>query len=987
MRPGELLRTSFLIALLCGCTTAAPRFEPDVATALRRDTMRRLETERLVIYYPEGRLDTATRTAERVEGCIEALRARAQIKNGFSNQKMVMVMPELPLNNDFAAPPGGGQDPFSIVPTYATADFTSSDGSPSDPSADGCHEFTHYVHALQIGGLWRVVNAVFGNVLTPQKGLDTWFWEGLATYYESALQPGVGRLGSLWDGYFHAGVAGRRLDGGDLSALKRDFDGGRHYLVGSRFIEFLVDRYGEERLWRLIRLQGRSILFPFGVNARFWQAYDRSLSTLIDEFADEVAARYPVRQRPADQRPVHRLGTTALYAVARNGTEAIVSSGLEEPVRLTVHAPDGRLLRRLALQDIVLPRRILVPDARFVSGLSLTDDGKQVFLAVLDQGPTFSAIKLIRYEVETDRLEVAHPDLGGAGGGIDGSGRHYFFTRARGDRHDLAELEVSSGRVRIIAGAEPRGYFNAPRPSPDGRRLVAIHWDMTRDRASLLVLDRASGQRLAAITDLGQTVLDPSWVDDQHLVFAAATEGRPQIFVHDLGSATTTLVTRAPYLARSPRPTGDGRLRFLNREGWGWTVDELPLPRPVARRPVARPGLVLASYHEPTAGRAPPPVSAAPVVLSDGPYSAWEHLLVPQLRSFSVTSISDPVHGQRWLIDAALAGADHLSYHSWALWGGLDLGTRKGNFGASYANSQLAPFTITAAAAQRAWTEDVAVGGAGTAAMATDRFNRSASLGIARTFYTHSAELFLQAQDDRLGERRRKMGGPGAVLALSAVEATPYSGARRGFQLETSGQLFPAALTSSSNGFANLGGSITAVAPVPGLRRPTFILGLRGRGIFGLEPGSGLLQVGGLGSSLFHSSNRPDGPRARQPTTLPDLGDSFFEPLRGYEDYAITVDRVTLADAVFRYPIIVDRGSASTLGLLPSFFVQQLDLQAFGSGAWDTLKASRDHTHAAVGAAIRLRLTWLRSLSVAYQFAHRLLDDQASVHLVSVSAD
>ena len=30
---------------------------------------------------------------------------------------------------------------------------------------------------------------------------------------------------------------------------------------------------------------------PLWIDVRFWQAYDKSLSTLIDEFADDVAAR------------------------------------------------------------------------------------------------------------------------------------------------------------------------------------------------------------------------------------------------------------------------------------------------------------------------------------------------------------------------------------------------------------------------------------------------------------------------------------------------------------------------------------------------------------------------------------------------------------------------------------------------------------------------------------------------------------------------
>ena len=49
-----------------------------------------------------------------------------------------------------------------------------------------CHELTHYVQAEQIAGLPWLVNAALGQALTPQVGLDRWFSEGLAVYYETA---------------------------------------------------------------------------------------------------------------------------------------------------------------------------------------------------------------------------------------------------------------------------------------------------------------------------------------------------------------------------------------------------------------------------------------------------------------------------------------------------------------------------------------------------------------------------------------------------------------------------------------------------------------------------------------------------------------------------------------------------------------------------------------------------------------------------------
>jgi hypothetical protein len=567
---------------------------------------------------------------------------------------------------------------------------------------------------------------------------------------------------------------------------------------------------------------------------------------------------------------------------------------------------------------------------------------------------------------------VVHPDLQGPGGGVDGAGRSYFFSRARADRHDLAELDLASAEVRTVAEAAPGGYFGAPRPAPDGRRLVATYWDV--HQAALVVVDRRSGRRLVSVPEPAGLVLDARWIDDHRVVYTAASGGRPQVFVRDLDTGASRQLTAAPYLAAAPQPGPGGRLRFLDRHGWRWSVDEIPWPAALAPR------LIPARYEQPVRATQLPEPEVA--VLSDRPYSGWERLFFPRLRTVAFEGITDQAGHQHALLSAALGGADRLSYHSWALSGGLDLATRQASFDFGYTNRQLAPLTISAEVAQRAWTEDIG----DTVVTATDRLDRAAQIRLTREFYTHDASLGFRVEEDRLGQRQRKLGGPTAALSLAAWDGTPYAGSRRGLFVDASAAYYPRALTSTSDSFANLGGTLTALLPVPGLARPRLSLDLGGRAIVGLPAGHGLLQLGGLGGAAFHSSTRPE-PRDPPPNgALPDLPDGFFQRLRGYEYHAFTVDRVAVANASLRYPFIVDRGWASSLGLFPSFFVRQLDLEPFASAAWDTVGTDRSHFHAAAGGAVHLELAWLLPFTLSYQVSRRLLDDLATVHLVEFTA-
>ena len=87
-------------------------------------------------------------------------------------------------------------------------------------------------------------------------------------------------------------------------------------------------------------------------------------------------------------------------------------------------------------------------------------------------------------------------------------------------------------------------------------------------------------------------------------------------------------------------------------------------------------------------------------------------------------------------------------------------------------------------------------------------------------------------------------------------------------------------------------------------------------------------------------------------------------------------------EGTYRLPLIVDRGTASTLGILPAFFLRQFELQLFAVAATTARSGDR---HEAVGGALQLRFAlWIVPLTLQYQLARRLTDDDALVHLVTL---
>ncbi|MFL5304574.1 MAG: TolB family protein, partial [Polyangia bacterium] len=665
-----------------------------------------------------------------------------------------------------------------------------------------------------------------------------------------------------------------------------------------------------------------------------------------------------------------------------DGSEAWITEGHDTPPRLVVRGPDGRTRLDRLLIDVLPPRRLVVASAEACGSPSFTADGRSVYFTSLDLGPTFQASRLVRVDVATGALDVVLGDLRGGGGSISPDGRAYAFSYAAGDHHDLVLLDVATRQARVLV-AEPAGDFvSMPRYSADGARIVAAVFESGRHW--IRVFDAATGRTLATLGD-GRPVHDASFADASHIVYLAA-DGPDlgfQVQLGDLATGAVRQLTRAPYLAFEPQMAGD-RVRFLNREGWNWTLDEQPVTAP-ATAPATPPPLPVSPPL--------PPVEAV-AIERDEPYKSTDHLFRPQLQGVAATAV-----GRNALMgEVVLAGGDRLQFHRWTLNGLLQLnGGQSGyGFGAAYANRQLAPWTIIADARALRYQDTRPAAPAlmspvplAPAPFVLTKTEVQGNLRVTRDVYGAPVELGFDFTDDQQpGEptvrvAHRRVAGPFLGAAYEGLEVTPYTGVRRGAAAFPSINLFPAAWNTAGATLTDVRLELVGVTPLPLSRRHTLILDLRGRALAGLPDGQRWLQVGGGVTALARNGATSPLPPEVKIAPLPDL--RFDEPLRGYEDYPLATDRTFIAELTYRYPLIVDRGSASTLWILPSSFLRQIDFELFGSAASD---ARAGGGHAAGGAAVVLQLAmWRLPFSLGYQVARRGTDDHALAQIISFNVD
>ncbi len=949
--------------LLAGCATLSPRFPQDVAASFAREQMRRLDTANLQVYYPARHAEPARRIAGRLERCATELRKLAGTQR---EGRFLVFLTESDFNNAYVQPVVLGYPQQMVVPLHMSLEVFDLYDLGSTANGDvSCHEAVHYVELEKVRGFWRGLNWFFGGLLTPQSFKDPWFTEGLATFYEGRLGPPVGRPHSpFWRAGLESGIAaeGGALDAGSLSPYNRKaVPYGASYLVGLGFVGYLARTYGEEKLWRLVDKQGSSVFSPLGVTLRFKAVYGRSIGALFDDYTAELKASLRERERPADQRVlVGQIGSQARMATAPGAPIALLVEGRDSEVRLEIREPDGRVRASRRLTKLLPLRPWIVASAEVVSGMSFTADGRWLYLvsADIDDEQAFEA-RLWKVDTRDASVVRTWSGLRGVGGCVSPDGRSYVYVRIEGDTGNLVRLDLESGASEQLTRLDGRGAPSAPACSPDGTRIA---FSRKFDHGFDLFVREADGT-VRRLTSDGRFNYQPRWIDERRLVFLRELDGRGQAHLFDLEDATISPVTDAPFLAFDVAPTGDGQLVFLNREGWGWSLDAAPIaPRgePVVQALAAVNAMPLSS---------PEP---AIVVERDEPYSQLNGLFLPTLHAPLLLALPGEGGGTRLLGALSLVGSDRLGFHTWALNVSYDTADRLPSFALSYGNYLAAPWFIdlNAAYVQLDRTSD-----------------RELSLGATRALWTSPVRFDFLALDRRGPEfvGAQRFIGPGVQASYGAGAATIYGGLRRALTMGVGAHYYLSALGSRYD-LADVRGQIGVVLPPPLLKRSAFELGVVGRALIGEHPGD-LIEVGGVSPALFQVTGlgaaRADD---SQLFGVPEL--AFVELQRGYEDQSTRGRAAAVGSAAYRYRFVIDYGWASLLYLFPSLFLREVDVEAFASSSriWRDIAPVWRH---AAGGAVSLRMALMGSapVSLFYQFAYRWDDAAAPLHLVGVSIE
>ena len=629
---------------------------------------RTLSTPHFRIHYPAPAEAWSRRLAARLEG----LRARVVAEVGYAPPAVVDV-----IVSDPVARPNGAA--FALLGAPRMVLWTSPPGADSPlglyrdwPELLAVHEETHLAHLLRPSrnplrrGLAALVPVGPIALAAPR-----WLSEGYATLLEGRLT-GAGRP----NGDLRAAVLRRQAEAGRLPTY-RGLDSDRAdwlgpsmaYLAGSAFLEWLIDRAGEDalrHLWARMTARDRR-----SFDEAFAGVFGRPPAELYGRFTAELTARAMTVE--ADLQPALRdgeaweelKGGTGAPAVSPDGTRlAAILHPPERPAELVVWstAVDQDEVRRRRERAAALLARDPAdvpavdsgpPPHRRLATLATAHGAAPTSPRWLPGG---DALLFVRFE--PDAGGFLHPDLfrwrlqvSAAGTGMRGDaverltkgadlrspdpapdGSWAAAVRNRDGFSQLVRVDLADGAVTPLTEPSLEVVYDAPRVAPDGRRLAYLRHQSGRWRLVVRKLptgpegaDAVPEAADAAEVELpvppAATVASPAWGADGRLYAVLGEGGFLDVFAFTPlpggGWTAPRRVTRTLGAALDPAPTPDGRaLFFLALEASGLDLRRLDLGAATAAdddQRVAPPSTALAPAVRPPPPVAPPPPAAEPL--------------------------------------------------------------------------------------------------------------------------------------------------------------------------------------------------------------------------------------------------------------------------------------------------------------------------------------------------------------------------------------
>lgn len=881
MLPRLPLRLARAIVLFMALA-ASPAWAQDVDPRYRFETIR---TEHFAIYFHQGTGTLARTLADIAEDEWRRLHWRDGVAP--PDLTHVVFVDQSESANGFATPL-----PRNTVVLYAATPPPASLLNPDEWLRTlFVHEYRHIVHLDRAKGWARGARYLFGRApwTFPNLLLPLWQIEGLATFEESVPR-GATRPGRLHAGDFLAltreaartkAIEPMNRVGGGLT----DWPGGlAPYAYGLSFHHWLAGRYGAESFQRLADATAGSL--PWLGTRAFKRVYGRSLGDLWTDYAADLVSRAAPPSTAASPPP-RRLTRHGFQMSGPRYLPRLCADCPREIV-YALRTPDDRPGLHVVDTETLETTRLAT---RFLGSTSAPSREGVIYFdqqeRIRNSGTYSDLYAIDRRTRQVRRLthdaRLLDPDLS-----PDGQSLAAVRATTPGQR-DLVVIDLSgTGRIDETAtttvAAAPQTQFDAPRWSPDGRRLV-VGRQGSAGPSEIAIVDIATRTVDVVTSTSGMRWATPTWRPDGRAVVAAGAraEAAFNLYEVELESRTIRQLTQHDGGATWPDVATDGStIVYAGYTASGFEVYEVPYPGSAPT--VAREPAVTAATG----------VALAPVPATIRPYRPWSTLL-PTFWTPIITTSREQVRG-----GAIIGGRDVLGYHSWQVsadWSvadRIDTGAAGSapDWSASYVYGRWRPQVWGAVARQTSFFpgESEASSPETSSALEERTVEIGVQVPIRRFRFSQAMQVSIVRAVDtvRLQDTAVERNRSGARVAwrYSSAQAPGYAiSPERGVTLGAAAEFIRPALGASGRA-----GTVTADARVylPGLARHHVVAVRAARGFTWGDRAVGRLFVMGGGDSSLGAGS---------------LSSETARLLRGFPSNTFAGRQVAVLNADYRFPI------------------------------------------------------------------------------------
>ncbi len=700
----RILSSIILLCLLALRTEAQWEVRPEIKWKV-------IHTPHFEVIYDASQQDLGLLYAEKLE------KAFYQLSSYFSEapEKIsVVINDKTDITNGYAT-----RIPYPHIMAYPVMP------GPEDSLADTgdwafellAHEYTHILNFEPAGGVMKPLRAVFGNIISPNLLLPTWWKEGLAVNMETRLGK-FGRLRSTYqESAIRAMVEDQTLFTYDLAQVNEAIpswpEGMRPYLFGSLMWSQMIADQGEKVVNELNQRHGRRVPYFVETPARelLGVPYPVQYGTTMSQTAERAMTQLKTLR---EEKPTPILVAKNSYQYLSAPTISPSGKHLAFIAEDDSRSRSIKILSRDDLQQSFLDSKtadtiekfdqnlsppLASPDEPMsgsIQRVSWFPDSKRLVYDKIDltnRVESFSDLHI--YNLETKKTENLGKGLRAREPAVSPDGQMITFVKLSGGKTQLAvmKLEPSDKPVEILVSAPLEERISYP--TFISTQEIVFSWRNNSGRENLYRYSYLTGKVDAILNDYPNARY--ARMTSEGLLFASNKNGTNNLYLADANLISARPVTHAltAFFMADIDParkdifattmTSKGfKIASILKSDWEQTPKELPQITPMFgdRFP--------AVTNDAEATKAAQSAIASAEIRDYSPYGyLWPQYWIPfVVGSSSETGI---------VLQAMTSGFDPLKKHSYNLLGSWDTRLNKGSIQGTYLNQTTSlPFALSA---------------------------------------------------------------------------------------------------------------------------------------------------------------------------------------------------------------------------------------------------------------------------------------------------